>query len=101
MIASAWHGIHVTLLMLAQSTDKGACLSSINSRLESARQQALSAKLVCITLGSAWAYELKETGQVVANCHKMPQVSFHRQCMPSTHPVFVFWCSHRSHRSPD
>jgi len=29
-----------------------------------------------ITYGTAWVYERKETGEVVANCHKMPNVLF-------------------------
>ena len=36
---------------------------------------------VFITLGSAWYYELKDNGQVVANCHKMPQSNFLKKMM--------------------
>lgn len=43
----------------------------------------MSAKLLCITLGSAWAYVLRETGQVVANCHKMPQGNFEKRLVPA------------------
>jgi hypothetical protein len=34
-----------------------------------------------ITLGSAWAYELKESGQVVANCHKAPGHFFEKKLL--------------------
>ena len=34
------------------------------------------AKWLIITYGTAWAYELIETNEVVANCHKMPQSLF-------------------------
>jgi hypothetical protein len=34
------------------------------------------AQWLIITYGTAWAYELIETNEVVANCHKMPQSLF-------------------------
>lgn len=35
-------------------------------------------KQLIITFGTAWVYELKETGEVVANCHKLPGSLFNR-----------------------
>ena len=32
-----------------------------------------------LTLGTAWIYELKETGQIVNNCHKTPASQFNRR----------------------
>lgn len=37
-----------------------------------------------ITLGSAWAYELKATGLIVANCHKIPATSFSKRLLGIT-----------------
>lgn len=34
-----------------------------------------------LTFGTAWAYQLKETGAFVANCHKYPQNCFHRRLL--------------------
>lgn len=34
---------------------------------------------VIITLGTAWVYRLKSTGNVVANCHKQPHALFSRE----------------------
>ncbi|SMD32012.1 GSCFA family protein [Reichenbachiella faecimaris] len=34
------------------------------------------AKVVFVTLGTAYVYEWKESGEVVANCHKIPQKNF-------------------------
>lgn len=34
-----------------------------------------------ITFGTAWIYRLRETGQVVANCHRQPQRLFERQLL--------------------
>jgi hypothetical protein len=37
------------------------------------------AQLLTITLGTAIVYRLRSTGQVVANCHKVPQHEFERK----------------------
>lgn len=44
-----------------------------------------SADIVIITFGTAWAYYLKECGEVVANCHKQPQSLFLRQLLSVEH----------------
>ena len=38
-----------------------------------------SASCVIITLGTAWVYEHNATGEIVANCHKIPQRDFTRR----------------------
>jgi hypothetical protein len=38
--------------------------------------QLAGAEWLIITYGTAWVYERKETGEVVANCHKMPNILF-------------------------
>lgn len=40
------------------------------------RQQIQESKLLVITFGTAWGYELNETQEIVANCHKMPSQLF-------------------------
>lgn len=35
-----------------------------------------TAKLLIVTFGTAWGYELKDTNELVANCHKLPQSQF-------------------------
>ena len=39
------------------------------------------AEVVIITFGTAFAYRLNESGEVVANCHKQPQSIFTRQML--------------------
>jgi hypothetical protein len=34
-----------------------------------------------ITYGTAWVYQRKETGEIVANCHKFPSASFSRSLL--------------------
>ncbi|GAA4346899.1 hypothetical protein GCM10023185_01570 [Hymenobacter saemangeumensis] len=40
-----------------------------------------SADLVVLTLGTAWAYRLRETGELVSNCHKMPADLFVKELL--------------------
>ncbi|MDO7876905.1 GSCFA domain-containing protein [Hymenobacter sp. ASUV-10] len=39
------------------------------------------ADLVVLTLGTAWAYRLRETGELVNNCHKQPADLFHKELL--------------------
>ena len=40
-----------------------------------------AANWLIITYGTAWVYELAETHQIVANCHKMPAALFQKRLM--------------------
>ncbi len=40
-----------------------------------------NADVVLLTLGTAWAYRLRETGELVNNCHKMPAELFERELL--------------------
>ena len=59
--------------------DKQATLDRMNQRIEQGHESLKSAQLLTITLGTAIVYRLKTTGEVVANCHKVPQHEFDRQ----------------------
>ncbi len=52
------------------------CLQNINARLSSSATLLKKARYLFITLGTARVFALKETGQVVANCHKQPAALF-------------------------
>jgi hypothetical protein len=41
-----------------------------------------SADVVLLTLGTAFIYRLKETGSIVANCHKAPASLFSKELLP-------------------
>lgn len=53
-------------------------LHKIDSRLLQSSQSIREAGFLFITLGTAWIYELKTTGEVVSNCHKVPAKEFRR-----------------------
>jgi lysophospholipase L1-like esterase len=74
---SLWSSFsHSTLF---SSTDADICLNNINSRVSAAHNQLLAADFLLITFGTAWVYELKETGEIVSNCHKLPAEKFIRR----------------------
>lgn len=56
-----------------------ATLASCNSRIHQAHTALKEAQLLIVTFGSAWVFE--RDGQVVANCHKLPQQTFIRRRM--------------------
>lgn len=58
--------------------DKEATLNRMNSRIEQAHTALKQCKMLVITLGTAVVYRLNSTGEVVSNCHKVPQHEFSR-----------------------
>ncbi len=56
--------------------DQQQVLANINQSLSNAHEALKQARFLIITLGSAWAYEHKDTGVIVANCHKVHQKEF-------------------------
>ena len=58
--------------------DKQATLDKMNARIAAAHQRLATCNTLIITLGTAVVYRLKSTGEVVANCHKVPQHHFTR-----------------------
>jgi hypothetical protein len=58
--------------------DQEAALDKINNRISSSYEFLKRADFLVITFGTAWVYELKKTGQIVSNCHKIPAAEFKR-----------------------
>lgn len=52
------------------------CLLKINEACGSAHEFIKKASLIAVTFGTARVYRLVSTGQVVANCHKIPAKEF-------------------------
>ncbi|GHT11988.1 hypothetical protein FACS189415_0290 [Bacteroidia bacterium] len=57
-------------------TDPELVLEKINSRLNDSSAFLRNADLLIITFGTAFVYRLHSTGEVVANCHKIPSGQF-------------------------
>ena len=58
--------------------DKQAAINHMNDCICRGHEALRKAQLLTITLGSAIVYRLRSTGEVVANCHKVPQHEFER-----------------------
>jgi hypothetical protein len=54
-------------------------LETVNQELEAAHEHFEKAKWIVISLGTSWVFRNKATGNVVANCHKLPADQFDRQ----------------------
>lgn len=63
------------------SVTKEGLLANLNSGLIETKLGLTKASHIFITLGTAWAYQLKESGKEVANCHKVPQMAFAKQLL--------------------
>ncbi len=59
--------------------DAEVLLKNLNSALQKAREFLPESSHLVITLGTAWSYYHLESGQSVANCHKVPQKSFRKE----------------------
>lgn len=53
-------------------------LQKINQRLAHSSTFVREAGFLFLTLGTAWVYELRASGNIVANCHKVPADQFRR-----------------------
>lgn len=58
--------------------DKNAALEKINTRISFSAEFLRKADFLVITFGTSWVYELKKTGKIVSNCHKVPAAEFKR-----------------------
>lgn len=65
-------------------------LKDINQTINHAHQSLQEAVTLVVTFGTAYVYTLVETGDVVANCHKLPSARFNRLCM-SVAEIVTLW----------
>ncbi|BAO54033.1 GSCFA domain-containing protein [Nonlabens marinus] len=69
----------------AHSDISGANADDVLTNLKDAgrklKHRLKTASHLIITLGTAWVYELKENGEIVANCHQQPQKLFNKRLL--------------------
>ncbi|HUI91562.1 MAG TPA: GSCFA domain-containing protein [Chitinivibrionales bacterium] len=63
------------------SAAKEDCLKGINKRFSAGTESLKGLDVLILTFGTAFVYRLKESGRVVANCHKQPQERFVRELL--------------------
>ncbi|MCD8137307.1 MAG: GSCFA domain-containing protein [Parabacteroides gordonii] len=69
------------------STSETECLENINDRLFASAGKLRTTTYLVVTLGTAYVYRLKSSGEVVANCHKLPEKMFDRSMLTVTEIV--------------
>lgn len=62
-------------------TDADTVVNQMRTTVKVGADALSRAEIVIITFGTAFAYRLNESGEVVANCHKQPQSIFTRQML--------------------
>ncbi|GAB3829822.1 GSCFA domain-containing protein [Pontibacter rugosus] len=72
------------------SPNKAELLQQIQQRLQQTTEYLQQASLLIITLGTAVAYRLSQTGKVVANCHKLPSSNFTRVLLNHEEAILAF-----------
>jgi hypothetical protein len=70
------------------SAEKEEILNKLNAAVQETAEFLRSATHVIITPGTAWGYRLKESGEVVANCHKVPQANFSKDITEVKNALF-------------
>ena len=72
-----WHSwMHHSDFSAAEAEE---VVTHINARLQQAHHRLTKLQRVVLTLGSAYVYRLTASGEVVGNCHKMPERNFRRE----------------------
>lgn len=72
------------------SVNKQACLDGINTRMAHASGFLRQTDFLFVTLGTAYTFQLKQSGRVVANCHKTQAKEFDRILLSSAEIVALF-----------
>ncbi len=73
----AWYNYDMHSSLCAPSADQLAAL--LRDRVEQVRRFILEARVLLLTFGTAFTYELVETGRTVSNCQRMPATLFRRR----------------------
>ena len=61
------------------NASENVLLKQVNESLKAAHEHFLKSKWVVLSLGTSWVFRNKTTGDVVANCHKLPANQFERE----------------------
>ncbi len=69
---------------------KTALLEDLQTRLETHRAFAKKTNRIILTLGTANVFVYRDTGNIVANCHKIPNTAFDKRRLSVTECVAVF-----------
>lgn len=76
-------GMYVSYLMHSDwaAEDQKSLEIAFNELLRQIRERLTRAEMIILTFGTAYVYQLKENGEIVANCHKVPQAKFAKRLL--------------------
>jgi hypothetical protein len=80
------YNLHSTL----SATDRKRLDSHISETVNNTHQFLQNTAYIFITYGTAWVYERIDTGEIVANCHKMSQKLFRKRLLSESEIVNSF-----------
>ncbi len=72
---------HFDLHSDLSSIDRETLLHNANEKIMELHGRLSTTSVIIYTFGTAIVYELKETGEIVANCHKVPAGKFNRRVL--------------------
>ncbi|MDD2438086.1 MAG: GSCFA domain-containing protein [Massilibacteroides sp.] len=75
--AGAFHSFHHHSRFSASTSE--ACLQKINDRMLASAETLRKADRLIVTWGTSWVYVWNNNGQIVTNCHKLPEAEFTRK----------------------
>jgi hypothetical protein len=61
--------------------DKETFLTNLNLKIQQSHNLIIQSTHSIITYGTSWVYRNKESGKIVANCHKVPQNQFEKEIL--------------------
>ncbi len=56
-------------------------IANLNAIIIATKQKLQEASHIIITYGTSWVYRNRQTNEIVANCHKVPQAAFLKQIL--------------------
>lgn len=74
-----WHSYDAHSVL--SHSDPIELLSNLNTIIREISEQIRQATHVIITYGTSWVYRNKESNELVANCHKVPQKQFKKEIL--------------------
>jgi hypothetical protein len=74
-----WHCYDVHSVL--SNGDSTELLKDLNTIIQSMMKEISEATHVIITYGTSWVYRNKESNEIVANCHKVPQKQFEKHLL--------------------
>ncbi len=70
--------------------EKSKTLQIINNRITKSSEVLKNADYLFVTFGSAWVYEIKESDEIVSNCHKIPAKKFNKRILNTQEIIDVY-----------